>query len=177
MNNYTASKELVKWIIEHEGFSSVAYFDDYAGTPNVVEYSIGYGHQIQPGEEYLKTATITKAQAGELMEADLNKNASFLQKKLKVKVNQSQFDALLNLCYAVGPGNASYIINMINEGKPKAEIITAWAKFGTWWQGKQWPALVKMRAREIDLFYNSGPGAVTFVIIALALIATGFLIR
>lgn len=152
LNNFKASEDLKTWIKQHEGFSSYAYADDYAGTPDVKEMSIGYGHQIQPGQEYLYTAVITQAEAAALMEADLKVWETFLNNKLTVKVNQKQFDALLNLCYAIGGGNASYIINMINAGNAWPDIKAAWLKIGTYWAGATQPGLVKMREREVKLY-------------------------
>lgn len=150
-----ASETLKAWIREHEGFTTTAYFDDYAGTPDVVEYSIGYGHQIQPGQEYLKTAVITQATAQALMDADLAVWETFINNQVKKNLTQNQFDALVNLCYAVGGGNAKPIITLINSGASFDDIKNTWLKIGTYWQGSYRPGLIAMREREVKM-YQSG---------------------
>jgi len=147
------STRLINYIRWHEGLILMPMFDDYAGTPDVIEYSIGYGHQIQPNETYLY-AGITKVKAEELLKSDVTKAGDYVEYYMKRGLNQKQYDALTNLVYAVGAGNASYIMKMINDREPKSKIKEAWKKFGTYWQGKQWPGLVKMRATEIDWFYS-----------------------
>lgn len=46
-STYKASKNLENYIVKHEGFSEVPYYDDWGGSKNRIEYSIGFGHQIQ----------------------------------------------------------------------------------------------------------------------------------
>jgi len=48
-------------IIEHEGYRAKAY-KDFAD-----KWTIGYGHLIKVGENYLRTATLSQAQARALL--------------------------------------------------------------------------------------------------------------
>jgi len=167
-----ASETLKSWIRQHEGFTPVALEDDYAGTPNIVEYAIGYGHQIQTGEDYLYTATITKADAEKLMLKDLAVWETFINTNVKKDLSQDQFDALVNLCYAVGGGNAWPVINLINSGASIDKIKSTWLGIGVYWKGVKNANLVAIRQREVKM-YEAGMSNVVMVIIAASLFLTG----
>lgn len=148
------SNRIVNWIIQHEGYKSYPYFDDYAGTPGVIEYSIGYGHQIQPGENYLWKG-ITKATAQKLLLSDIIKAQTLVKKYVHRPLNTKQLDALTNLVYAIGIGNAlRTVIPLINIRAGKKTVVPVWLSTGIYWQGKKWDNLVKMRQREVELFYS-----------------------
>jgi lysozyme len=99
-----SSEQLIIWIKQHEDFRANAYIDDYAGTPDRIEYSIGYGHQIQPYEDYLMNQTISKDYADFLLRDDVNKKEFFVNKYVTIPLTQKQFDALVNLNFAAGEG-------------------------------------------------------------------------
>ena len=66
--------------------------------------SIGYGHSIRPGEEWLKTAVITKAYAAQLLDKDLQNAVDSTNRQLTRAVTQGQADALFDFEYNDGTG-------------------------------------------------------------------------
>jgi GH24 family phage-related lysozyme (muramidase) len=114
------SQNAINYIINAESFSPTAYADP----PNQnTTYSIGYGHQIQPGENYLMSATIDQTQALQFLNNDLA--------PLIVQINnagltftQGQFDAAIDLGYNAGPGALNGLIfQFVNNGP---DAVAAW---------------------------------------------------
>ena len=81
-------------------------------------YTIGIGHQIQPGEEYLLTSTITEEEAILLFEKDIEKILADMNKNIKVSLNKNQQLALISLRYRIGPSyfNNSTLLKELNKG-------------------------------------------------------------
>ena len=149
------SQRIINWIKGHEGLVLYPYFDDYAGTPNVIEYSIGYGHQIQPNESYLFNG-ITKDTAEKLLIKDITAAQILVKKYVNKHLNAAQLDALTNLVYSIGIGGAlNTVIPLINAHAGKKTIVPVWLNTGIYWQGKKWPNLVKGRQTEVQLYYNN----------------------
>ncbi len=145
----TISERGKKWLKSTEQLRLKPYVDDYAPTPRI-EYSIGYGHQIQPGEDYLMNG-ITEAKAEELFNQDILKYAGAVSNGLKVAVSQNVFDALVSFCYNIGvTGFAkSTLLKMFNEKKSPKEIAAFWLR--TWIKP---PVLIARRAREVTYAYG-----------------------
>lgn len=145
------SGEGVLHLQQTEGCSLKPYKDDYSGTSRV-EYSIGYGHQIQPGEEYLMQG-ITKQKANELFLKDIVKYVKAVNDGLTVQVTQSVFDMLVSFCYNVGTGafKKSRLLKAINEQKGNTYVAALWLKsFIT-------PAvLIGRRAKEVAYAFKVG---------------------
>lgn len=101
-----------------EGFRSTAYPD---GSSNGVQmYSIGYGHQIQPNEIYLLTATITEDQAQQLLLSDMQ---AIINQVLAagLTLTQGQMDALTDFGYNAGSGSlAKVLTTFANSGADSA---------------------------------------------------------
>lgn len=123
----TTSNKGIEFIKSVESFSPTAYIDDYAPTKDRVEYSIGYGHQILPNEQYLYTAKIDTAKATELLKKDIRVAELQVQKSIHVELTQNQFDSLVSFCYNVGIGNfaKSTLVKRINECSNKNDIAEA----------------------------------------------------
>lgn len=77
---------------------------------------IGYGHDIQAGENV--PARITQSQAEALLQADLETVADQLNKDITIAVTQNQFDALASLVYNIGAGAfaGSTLLRKLNAG-------------------------------------------------------------
>ena len=111
-------------------------------------YTIGYGHY---GSDVKENQTITKVQAEELLQKDLE---SFEKKVNKYNgiynFNQNQFDALVSFCYNVGN-----IDQLTAKGtrtiKEISEKILAYNKSG----GKIINGLTNRRKKEQELFNTS----------------------
>ena len=108
-------------------------------------YTIGYGHY---GADVKENQTITKAQAEELLQKDLEKFEQKVNKYNNVyNFNQNQFDALVSFCYNVGN-----IDQLTAKGtrtiKEISEKILAYNKSG----GKVINGLTNRRKKEQELF-------------------------
>lgn len=120
-NNMSISLKGLAHIKGWEGFKANVYLD-VAGLP-----TIGYGHLIKPHESF---TTITEAQASALLAKDITSAESAVNKYVKVKLTQNQFDALVSFAFNVGNGAFanSTMLKRINEGK----YIEAGYEFGRW---------------------------------------------
>ena len=95
----------------YENFSPTAYPD---GSANGVQvYSIGYGHQIGPNEQYLMTATITQAQAQQLMLQDGQAIVNVLNNS-GIGFTQGQYDALWDFGYSAGQAPLADVLNTLS---------------------------------------------------------------
>ena len=111
-------------------------------------YTIGYGHY---GSDVKENQTITKEQAEELLQKDLEKFEQKVNKYNNVyNFNQNQFDALVSFCYNVGN-----IDQLTAKGtrtiKEISEKILAYNKSG----GKVINGLTNRRKKEQELFNTS----------------------
>lgn len=120
-NNMSISLRGLAHIKGWEGFRATQYLD-VAGLP-----TIGYGHLIKPHESF---TTIKEAQASALLAKDITSAESAVNKYVKVKLTQNQFDALVSFAFNVGNGAFanSTMLKRINEGK----YIEAGYEFGRW---------------------------------------------
>ena len=89
----TINKDAIK---EHEGLRLVAYLD------SVGIWTIGYG---DTGPDVVKGLVITKEQAENRLSKRLVEFEGYVNKAVKVKLTQNQFDALVSLVYNIGPTN------------------------------------------------------------------------
>lgn len=148
-------KVLVKeYIKKHEGLRLKPYEDDYSGTERV-EYSIGYGHQIQPNEDYLYSG-ITKEQAEELLNNDLEKFRNFVKRFLDrnyPKYNDCQLWSLIHHSYCTGLNWANEkTATLLQQGRIE-EFWDLLQKRGIYYKGKRLPQNEKMREFEKELFF------------------------
>jgi len=90
--------ELADRIKKSEGFYSTAY-------PDVKGYSIGYGHFIRDGEEYLLNAKITKEEAEILFAQDFerHKNAAVKNIPRFYEHPKDVQDSLIDMTFNMGP--------------------------------------------------------------------------
>jgi lysozyme len=127
----TISSDGLKRLKKHEGSKATVYDDktgkgisswgECAGFPTV-----GIGHLIQNNEKaafskFLKPGKMSDNEIDNLLLKDLQERINALNKKLKVKVSQNQFDALLSMMFNTGGGNKSFLkaVSLTNDGKFK----------------------------------------------------------
>lgn len=136
----TRNKEIIK---QSEGLRLEAYLCP-AGV-----WTIGYGHT---GKDVVEGMKITRGEAEELLEGDLEKFEKDILKMVKVGLTQNQFDALVSFTYNVGGGalKTSTLLKKLNAGDymGAADEFLKWTKAG----GKELPGLVKRRRTERALF-------------------------
>jgi lysozyme len=116
-NTKSSFDEIYQLIRKEEGINYTAKRDGKDKKGNQL-YSIGIGHQIQPGEEYLMTSTITEEDAILLFDKDIERIIADMNKNIKVSLNKNQQLALISLRYRIGPGyfNESTLLKELNKG-------------------------------------------------------------
>ena len=141
--------ELIK---DFEGFSSSAYLD-VVNIPTIGWGSTFYedGTKVKLGDQ------ISKTDALKLLEVVANRDfADKIFPSIKVKVTQSQFDAMVSLAYNIGAGAflKSTLLKKVNAGDfaGAGEEFLRWNKAG----GKEVLGLTRRREREKQLFLSLG---------------------
>lgn len=116
-------------------------------------WTIGYGHLLKPGEWW---DSITEAQASSLLAQDVGTAEDAVNSLVKVKLAQTQFDALVSFVYNVGVGafRRSTLLKLLNAGDyaGAAAQLPAWRKAG----GQVIQGLVNRRNAELALFNAGG---------------------
>lgn len=165
------SNEGLLEILKHEGFKPY-YYDDWNGKKMLVEgqkavgfWTIGYGTLYREGMRSilppLKPSTvITREKAISLARMDVKKAEDFVNSKLKRKISQNEFDALVS--HAYNTGGSSNLMKLVNFGGT--------LKYGgktydlkSWWLGtyitnastkKVMKGLLRRRREEWEMFTN-----------------------
>jgi lysozyme len=114
-------------LIAREGRRLKAYKD------SVGVWAIGIGHTSAAGAPLVTAGlTITSAQYDAIFERDVQKYVAAVRQGLKVAVSQNAFDALLSICYNIGPGAGarSTFLKRINAGDTTGayDAILIWKK-------------------------------------------------
>ena len=141
----TVNKDFIK---ESEGLVLKAYLP----TPDDV-WTIGYGHT----SGVTRGMTITKEQAEQFLEKDLEWVERVIATTVKVPLNQNQYDALASFIYNLGGTNFrnSTLLRKLNEGdyRGAANEFLKWDKQRQK-DGKLVPltGLTKRRTKEKALF-------------------------
>ncbi len=156
--NMTTSQAGVARIQNFEGFSAKAFPDGYVN--GVQKYTIGNGHQIGIGEASLRTQTITKAKAFELMKSDIHPLEIQINRDLKVQPTQNQFDILISFGYNEGSGAMGKIIALWNSTRNTQTVTSKMLEYDKTHKNGTGelitsPDLAARRRKEIAVF-NSG---------------------
>jgi len=146
--------ELLK---QWEGFELKVYKDS-AGLP-----TIGVGHLITKSEQSSGAIVIagapvpyanglTDQQALDLLSQDVQPAELTVNNKVKVALNQNQFDALVSFTFNVGGAsfNGSTLLKVLNQGQyaQVPDQLRRWNKAG----GKVVQGLVNRRENEVKLW-------------------------
>lgn len=116
--------------------------------------TIGYGNTYYPNGTKVKLGDkITQLQADELLKDILKKFEAIVNRKLKVKVNQNQFDALVSHTYNTGGSNT--LFKLINNGANDADIRNWFETRYITANGIKLKGLVRRRKAEADLFFQT----------------------
>ena len=141
--------ELIK---DFEGFSSTSYLD----VVNIP--TIGWGNTFyEDGTKVKLGDQISKTDALKLLEVIANRDfADKIFPAIKVKVTQSQFDAMVSLAYNIGAGAflKSTLLKKVNSNDftGAGEEFLRWNKAN----GKEVLGLTRRREREKQLFLSLG---------------------
>lgn len=129
-----------------EGFERKAYRD----TGGVL--TIGVGHVILPHEHHLRDATLTDEQIRRLLANDITVAENTVKRMVTVKLNQNQFDVLVDFVFNVGAAKfrSSTLLKKLNAGdyKGAADELNRWV----YDEGKVQPGLVNRRREGRALF-------------------------
>lgn len=134
-----------------EGLSLKPYAD-IVGIP-----TIGYGATYyEDGTKVsLSDPHISESRATDLLAAHINEQAAYVEKLVKVAINDNQFGAIVSFTFNVGSGNLknSTLLKKLNSGdiSGAAEEFLRWDKAG----GKQVAGLTRRRQAERSLFLQS----------------------
>lgn len=100
-----------------------------------------------------ESATIkTEKEAEIALQQDLSSREMIVMQKIKVKLNQNQFDALVS--YVYNTGGSSNLYNLINNKAPKTEIEKWFKTKYISANGKVLKGLVNRRIAECELFFS-----------------------
>lgn len=114
-------------LIAREGRRLKAYRD------GVGVLTIGIGHTTAAGAPTVTAGlTITAAECDAIFERDVARYVAAVRKGLKVEVGRHAFDALVSVCYNIGPGAfaGSTFLKRINAGDTAGarDAVLMWAK-------------------------------------------------
>ena len=138
------------FIARFEGFRAVPYRCP-AG-----KLTIGYGHAIQPGEQF---SSLTPDEALTLLQQDATREAAPLGRALTVDLLPHEADALISLAFNCGGRTIarSTLVRLLNAGEAQeaAHQFGKWNKAG----GRESRGLTLRRAAEQRLFTTGEYGA------------------
>tara|TARA_R100001244_G_scaffold1561_3_gene2612 strand:+ start:264 stop:707 length:444 start_codon:yes stop_codon:yes gene_type:complete len=137
--------------ISKEGLALIKRFEGcelkaYRCPANVL--TIGYGHT----KNVTENMEITQQEANDMLDEELIEYCEYIDKMVKVSLNQNQFDALVAWIYNLGPTNFrnSTLLTVLNQERYSdvPEQIKRWNKA----DGKILDGLIKRREAEALLF-------------------------
>ncbi|EPK1682110.1 lysozyme [Klebsiella aerogenes] len=146
------SNEGIALIKGFEGCRLTAYPDPGTGG---APWTIGYGWTLPvDGKPVRPGMTIDQATADRLLKTGLVSYEKDVQKIVKVKLTQGQFDALVSFAYNIGSRalSTSTLLKKLNTGdiKGAADEFLRWNKAG----GKVLSGLTRRREAERALFLS-----------------------
>lgn len=141
------SQKGINLIVSFEGFSAKPYLDS-AGIP-----TIGYGSTYYPGGKKvtMEDPAITKEQGVELFAEVLPTYENIVNSKVKIALNQNQFDALVSHTYNTGGSDG--LFSLINKRAGETEIRNWFTTKYITAGGKVLNGLIRRRRAESDLFF------------------------
>ena len=144
--------KIYNWIRAQEGIPSRTAKKDGKLKDGTQLFSIGLGHQIQPNESYLLSATLTDQEILDIFKKDVQKIIVSMNKVIDAFLNDNQALALFSLWYNIGETafNESTLLKLVNQNKfnEAAEQFAVWRLS----EGKINQGLVLRRQREKVLF-------------------------
>lgn len=134
-----------KMIRELEGFSAKAYWDQH-------QWSIGYGSGTIEGRPVTGRDMITREEADKSFPFLLLPYEKAVCERLRVRINQEQFDALVSAVYNLGRAGIDPVFDLINTGdiQGAANLLRQYHNAG----GNTLPALVIRREMEASMLYQ-----------------------
>ena len=123
-------------------------YKDVAGIP-----TIGYGHRLLHPDSFANG--IDQPQAASLLASDVRDAEQAVERMVRVRLSQGQFDALVDFVFNLGMGRlaSSTLLKCLNQGRfdDAAEQLLLWDHAA----GKECAALKARRAAELQLWKSS----------------------
>lgn len=134
-------------------------YDDQTGN-EIQEWcqgaTIGYGHLIRIDEWERYRHGIDTDSAVALFQEDLAPFAGIVRRKIRVPLQQQQFDALVMLAYNIGRTNFadSSVVKMVNDPRAVTKFPTLEKAWKAWnkSQGRISNGLINRRRCELDVY-------------------------
>lgn len=144
INNLKISQNGIRFIANWEG-SRPNRYKCPAGL-----WTIGIGHLVKPGEVFKEP--LSQKEIEDLFRQDIRGFEGAVNRLVKVKLTQNQFDALVSFTFNIGTGafQHSTLLKILNQGKHR----DAAEQFGRWTfaNGKPLLGLERRRVAEKNLF-------------------------
>ena len=111
-------EEYFNWLRAKENVTYTAKRDGQDEKGNA-KFSIGMGHQILPGEEYLMNRTISEQEVRQLFKSDIEKIVRDVNAAVQVPLTRNQKLALVSIRYNVGPAGfrSGKLLSTLNQRK------------------------------------------------------------
>lgn len=141
------SKAGLKTLEAREGVRLKAYKD------SVGIWTIGVGHTSMAGPPVVTPKlTITSAECDEIFARDIAKYEATVNSAVKVPISQTEFDALVSLCFNIGQGGfaKSSVVKRLNTG----DRAGAAKAFLMWNKPKE---IIGRRTGEMRQFISGNP--------------------
>lgn len=137
----------LQFIIGFEGVRHSAYDD---GGPGIGNCTIGVGHLLHLGPcttQELSMLALTDDQVLALLRVDVARFEEVVNNRAKIKLNQNQYDALVDFCFNTG-GGYPRVWAAVNSGDDVAGVLATTAITPAWATA----ALVRRRKAEGALY-------------------------
>lgn len=157
------SKNGIKFISQWEGL----YLNTYKDIAGVL--TIGYGHTSSAGTpKVVEGMSITKDAAETILANDLSKVEADVNKFVKVKLTQNQFDALVSFHFNTGALGRSSALRYLNDGnyEQAAKNLTLYNKATINGQLQTVKGLINRREAERKLFLTDATNTTTNVAVS-----------
>lgn len=147
-------------ITNQKGIDLIKYYEGFQPKAYVCptgHLTIGYGTVIDaPGEQWMKTATLTLEQAEQILAGELHHYEEQVTKLVGRDLNANQFAALVSFAFNCGVKNLqnSTLLKLIKTNSEDPHIEDQFKKW-VYGNGEVLPGLQKRRASEAIL-YNTG---------------------
>jgi lysozyme len=145
----------MSYAISPEGFALIQEHEGFRSRPEPLpsgDWVVGHGH-VRVGDPGKR---VTRNRAAVLLERDLAPVERLVNAKLKRRVTQSQYDALVSFAFSIGAGAfaRSQVLRRVNAGEfvLAACAMEAWRKSDMSGEAQLSAALVRRRAAEKMLF-------------------------
>lgn len=143
-----------------QGYRLICMFEGFSAKPYLCSAkvpTIGYGntYYLNGKKVTLLDKPITELEAFEMFKAIADKFADKVSKLVTAPIDQSQFNALVSLCYNIGPANfqKSTLLRKVNfnhnDPSIRAEFLK-WNKAG----GQVLKGLTIRRKAEADIYFG-----------------------